>query len=81
MGTTTSTTASTGIKLPVAFSSASTYSAVGIKDHFEGGYNQMFECKKVDGQYVKVRCRGTTNNGSSTGNEYERAFSLICIGY
>ena len=81
MGTTTSTTASTGIKLPVAFSSASTYSAVGIKDHFEGGYNQMFECKKVDGQYVKVRCRGTTNHGSSTGNEYERAFSLICIGY
>ena len=81
MGTTTSTTASSGIRLPVNFTSASTYSAVGIKDHFEGNYNQMFECKKVDSQCVKVRCRGTTNNGSSTGNEYERAFSLICIGY
>ena len=81
MGTTTSTTASTGVTLPITFTNALTYSAVGIKDHFEGGYNQMFECKKINGRNIKVRCRGTTNNGSSTGNEYERAFSLICIGY
>jgi len=81
MGTTSDTTASTGIKLPVAYTSTATYSAIGINDNFEGNYGQMFECKKKDTQYIQCRSRTTEGSFPATGNNAVRNFSLICIGY
>lgn len=41
----------------------------------------MTEAKVLDANHFVIRSRGTVNNGSSTGNEYERSYSAITIGY
>ena len=78
--TTTSTTASNGVTLPLPYSN-SNYAVSLSGNHFESNYGYLYESLKVDSQHVKIRTRSSHGTQDGSSNAGERECSLITRGY